>query len=200
MFFLEDFLERAKNGVKEEVDLNESDNEPYSIVYGGILIADRIKKSEAFKSINAMKRYALANIEEGKISIAGYEDIIFWDKGTDNYIPFAALMKTTMRINDRECAVTYFPYMSEAIWTDIVYRHFLLAAKKAVEFTGTKENWLNQVNIEDWLTAYKSALFVTDEDDKKDCELLDILDGDELDILSGMEECISKHLNRNTRL
>lgn len=147
----------------------ESDNEPYKIVYGGIFIEDKTEKDKVFKLINDMKGYALANVEEGKVCISGYEDIIFLESGfMDNYVPFVALMQTSLTVNGMGRAVTYFPYTRKIIWEDIVNRDYLLAARKTVECSGNKDDWRKQIDIDVWYQAYIAALYVDDEGDEAD--------------------------------
>jgi len=92
----DEYLGYAKNGDKElSIDVDSAENEPYSIVYGGLMFADGTF-DDIKDTVESLKGNALLDLDRDKDELAAscYDDIAFFPehKRADNCIPFAALM------------------------------------------------------------------------------------------------------------
>lgn len=57
---------------------------------------------KVFGLAKEMRGYAFMDLEEDRVNISGYQDIVFYpeDAIADNYIPFAALMQMPHRLEN----------------------------------------------------------------------------------------------------
>ena len=164
------YLEKAHNGDKEIIiDYAESDNEPYQIIYGGLMFDnDRHNLEEILDLTEKMKGVAFFTLEENKVSVSGYMDIVVYpsDAVSEGFLPFAALMQTTYRLEDMEYSVTMFPALKGYhIWECMANRPFLLACRKGYMKEGvTQENWKEHIVYDEMLEVYKiSDLYIPAE-------------------------------------
>lgn len=156
-----EYLGYAKNEDKElSIDADSAENEPYSIVYGGLMFVngtfDDIKDA-----VESLKGKALLDLDRDKDELAAscYDDIIFFPehKRADNCIPFAALMHTTHPFDNKDVSVTMFPcYENLYVWECMVNRKFLLACRKKVTAgeSATLTNWKDKINKDELIAAY----------------------------------------------
>ena len=158
----DEYLGYAKNGDKElSIDVDSAENEPYSIVYGGLMFADGTF-DDIKDTVESLKGNALLDLDRDKDELAAscYDDIAFFPehKRADNCIPFAALMHTTHPFDNEDVSVTMFPcYGNLYVWECMVNRKFLLACRKkvAVGENVTPKNWKDQINKNELIGAYK---------------------------------------------
>lgn len=161
------YLEHAKNQDKDVVmDLDQSDEEPLQIVYGGMLLNTHTTAEKAYEIAEQLAGFALFDLEEERVNVSGYKEICFYPEHaeTDNYIPFAALMQTTHRFENRTNSITMFPSMKGSmVWEAMVNRPFVLACREGMLIEGIKkENWKSFIIKEKLLAAYVTADLVTD--------------------------------------
>ena len=163
----DEYLEASLNNDEElNINLDEVDEEPFQIVYGGVMVNYLYKdnKEAALKFIDKFKDYALGELDEGKkINTSVYKDIQLFPEfaynSDGNYIPFAALMRTKHRLKDMEYSITMFPLnKSMSIVESMMNRPFLLACRESrlIERI-TEENWKEYLDIELLEKAYAEA-------------------------------------------
>lgn len=144
------------------IDYDQSDNEPYQIVYGGMLYNDWCSYESAVETAEDIKGYALFDIEdEKKVNVSGYTDIVFFpEKAVSKfYIPFAALVQTTHRFENLQASITFFPaFANHFVWESMINRPFLLAARKGVLVEELDiSNWKEYLDEEVLVDAYNQA-------------------------------------------
>lgn len=157
------YLAFAKNNDKEiVVDMETADFVLPQIVYGSLMFYE--KNYEHVKEyVEELRGYAMIDLdrEVGKLTASTYEDIILFPENSKmkNFIPFAALMKTTHKFEDINKSVTMFPYTGGLVWEDMVNRNFLLACRKmepVKEYINTT-NWKNYIQFNEMMEAYAVA-------------------------------------------
>lgn len=164
------YLEKARNKDKEiTIDYAESDDEPYQIIYGGLMFNnDKHKLEEILDFAERMKGFAFIALEEDKVVVSGYLDIEIYpsDAVSEGFLPFAALMQTTYRLENMDYSITMFPALKGYyIWENMVNRPFLLACRKGYMKEGvTPENWKEHIVYDEMLEVYKvSDLYIPAE-------------------------------------
>lgn len=160
------YLELAHNDDKEiVVNLEQSENEPYQIVYGSLIINNFFTVDEAINLANQMRNYAFFDITEDRVNVSGYADIVFDYKNQyENKIPFAALMQMPHRLkNIPYSSITLFPALKnyKTVWEKMINRPFILACRDSQEVEGiTEENWAEYFNKQRMMSAFKIAELV----------------------------------------
>ena len=165
----EQYLAYAKHDdIELNIDYEQSDNLPYKIVYGGLLLGYEYDNlTEKLNNyINDLKGYALLDISEERVNVSGYDDIVLYkeDALTNTFIPFAALMQTPHNLANEAVSITLFPADQKyKVWEALVNRPFLLACRETVYHPQlTLENWKDFISKDDLMRAYKVADLVTD--------------------------------------
>lgn len=161
------YLEKAKN--KDEavnIDYDESDYEPYQIIYGALIYDSKNMTLEEVSDLSMkMKNCAMISLEDDRVSVSGYADIELYPSNalSENFIPFAVLMQTPYRLENMEYSITIFPALHDHyVWESMVNRPFLLACRKSSLMAGISiENWRQYINNKEMLEAYKvSDLYI----------------------------------------
>lgn len=185
----EQYLEYAKNNDDGlSIDMDAADNEPFSIVYGGLMMKE-YKFDDIQKTVEDLKGYAFLDLDREKEDLAAscYEDIAFFPEHRkfDNFIPFAALMRTTHPFDNDDVSVTMFPMNAGSpIWECMVNRPFLLACRKKITVNDgtTIDNWKEQINMDELIAA---------------CKIADLYTGPVDDDLDQISESINIHTAHN---
>lgn len=145
------------------LDTETADQEPYYLVYGGIMFHER-KFEEVAELVEQLKGFALLDLDReiGKLAVSGYEDIVLYPELAkwDGFIPFAALMQTTHPFDNLYESVTMFPLMGDGcVWEHMANKPFLLACRRKVELDAnvTVENWKYYIDIDQLEEAYGVA-------------------------------------------
>lgn len=168
MLLFDTYLEYAHDDDKNlAINYEESDNEPYQLVYGSILenpICD-FNYKELANLAEEMKGYALLElVDENEIRVSGYDDILVleYGKAEGNY-PFVALMKTRSTFVT-DYSKTMFPAGKCNVWESLVNRPFLLACRYSIRPDDlTIENWKSYVSEETMLSINEVADLYTGE-------------------------------------
>lgn len=162
------YLEKAEHKDKDVVlDMEQSDNEPYQLVYGAILINETYTKNEIVSFLDEMKDFAMADLEENKVNISGFSDIKIFDNENDckmNMYPFAALMRTPHRLQNMNSSVTLFPLVANHyVWESMINRPFLLACRESKIMDNINiDNWTEFIDINDLMKFYAVADLLTE--------------------------------------
>ena len=166
------YLEKARNGDKEiTIDYSESDNEPYQIIYGGLMfINDKHELEEILDLTERMKGFAFLTLEENKVAVSGYMDIVIYssDAVSEGFLPFAALMQTTYRLEDMDYSITMFPALKGYyIWENMVNRPFLLACREGILLESIDKNeWRSHIDTERMMQIYRLSDLYTGPDEE----------------------------------
>lgn len=166
--YFDKYLAYAKEkdkGVK--IDYSQPDNEPLQIVYGGMMFDKDSVSFQKVKDISdKLAGFAIYDLEEDKVNVSGYEEIIYFPEYavSETYIPFAALMQTTHRLQNMNYSITMFASASgKAVWEAMVNRPFLLACRESILLERLrKENWKQFIDKKRMMEAYQIADLVTD--------------------------------------
>lgn len=171
-----DYAQNEDNEISCDFDVN--DNEPYKIVYGGMMLnKTRYNESEiefawleASNTIRENLGCALLDVDsenDGKFIASTIDGIKFYPGKavSEVWIPFVALMKTHHTLHDSESSISMFPCLSDCfIWEMMVNKPFLFACRETVEIEGlTKENWENYISEELVEKAYSVADLLVEE-------------------------------------
>lgn len=159
------YLEKAKNKDKDvNIDLFQSDNLPFQIVYGGMMYNEGFTLERIFELAEEMRGYAFLDLEEDKVNVSGYQNIVFYpeEAESENYIPFAALIQMPHRLENMGYSVTLFPYLGgNLILESMMNRPFLLACRESFFIEGDGESWKRNINKEKLMEVYQCAdLFI----------------------------------------
>lgn len=160
----DEYLAYARNNDEGlHIDMDAADNEPFSIVYGGVMLKHD-DLDGAVELIEKLKSYAFLDLDRDKdvLSASAYEDIrLFPQLGkVENFIPFAALMKTTHPFDNENISVTMFPLnKGNLVWECMANKPFLLACRKKVTAKDgtTASNWTDQIDSKAMVDAYRVA-------------------------------------------
>lgn len=171
----DEYLKYAKADDKDIViDHEQSENEPFQIVYGGVMFdEEKISIEKMMELAIEIKGYALYDLEEnGKVNVSGYTDIVFYpeEARSKNFIPFAALMQTPHRLINTEEPTTIFPAFANynSVWEMMVNRPFLLACKESyIVPECLEENWQEKIDKERLMVAYNVADLVIYEEERQ---------------------------------
>ncbi len=155
--YYDKLLESAQNDDKDiSIDTETVERLPFSIVYGGMYIADRV--TEKFKdntaemlldieksinkcSVEGNDGYEIITIDENyKNMVASSIHMIYilkdakYRKGS-NFYPFYALVQTDKEINSSAGPTTFFMYESQYnnLWENMINRPFLFAVRMKAE-------------------------------------------------------------------
>lgn len=162
------YLGYALNSDKDiSIDFDESDNEPLQIMYGGLMFdSSKRKFSEIEEYAQSIVGYALFDIEEKGVNVSGYEAIkLFYDERmSDNFIPFAALIRTKHQLQNCKRSITMFPATAKyKVFEAMVNRPFLLACRESIKIDEvTLENWEEYIDMCKLKDTYVIADLVTD--------------------------------------
>jgi hypothetical protein len=165
------YLEKAQN--KDEtvnIDYEESENLPYQIIYGGLMFdIEKENLKDIVELTSKMKNVAFLTLEEHKASVSAYADIVLYlsEALSENFIPFAALMKTPYRLENMDHSVTMFSALEgHYVWESMANRPFLLACRKSILVHGLSiENWKQHISFNEMIDAYKVADLFIDSDE-----------------------------------
>lgn len=165
--FFDELLERGKSKETDiAIDEDSIDNTAYKLVYGGVLINTHLMDVEtAIKTIDKMLNYAFLYIEKEKATVCTYCAIEMFPtiSKAENWIPFVALMKLPVSLQNQSCSITLTPAISEkehekCLWEYMVNRPFLLACRyEAVIEELTEENYKDYVDLDYMIEAYNKA-------------------------------------------
>lgn len=164
--YFDTYLEFAKNEDKDvEIDYEQSDDLPYQIIYGGMMLGDKVALAQAIEMAHDMNHCAFLDIEEEKVNVSGYQEIVFFQEDAlqEYYIPFAALMQTPHTFENRKTSITLFPALANHfIWESMVNRPFVLACRESSPYYGDVENWQDAISKDQLMKAYEVADKVMD--------------------------------------
>lgn len=165
MCFFDALLEKAKENIDIEIDETSEENASYKLVYGGMLVNEKITNvEEAAKLAKEMAGFAFAHIAEDVATICNYKEIVFFSntKLDEMGIPFAAIMKLPFELNDKNCSITLTPLLEghDNMWEHMVNRPFLLACRLEEDIKGKKKNLKTLVNTVKLQEAFSRAFIV----------------------------------------
>lgn len=166
MCFFDKLLEKAKSEEAIEIDETSEEQVLYKLVYGGLLVNKKImEKEEVLKIVKEMAGFPFAHIQEDHATICQYKEIMFYENHGANCmgIPFAAIMKLSEGLNDRNRSVTLTPLFEDHnnMWEQMVNRPFLLACRLEENITGRENEKLETlVHKEKLHEAFARAFIV----------------------------------------
>ena len=168
--FFEDVMEDMSliKTIDENVDFDMSDNEPFQIVYGAVMMPDQVTMEE-MQFVEKFKEYALVEIgEEHQIISSSYEDIeLYPELRDDKRIPFAALMKLPYQIEEEAVTShTFYPYIGDfGVVDSMLNRSFLLSCRRSESFQGKEiSTWREHIDCERLRDAFYNADIYTGEE------------------------------------
>jgi len=149
------------------------DNEPYKLVYGGLMPQCNNDKAFAMEAAKRLVGGYFIDLEEEQVNVSLLEDIKFFEmESSENSFltPFVALMKTSHNVSRTALrSKTLFPFITGGnfcVADNLLNRPFLLACRYTECLGGlTKENWTEYVSKKRLMEAYNVAgkVFITNE-------------------------------------
>lgn len=173
MSFFDALLEKAKNNPDIEIDEQSEENVSYKLVYGGLLVNERLTSTEeAIQTAMEMAGFHFAHITENAATLCRYKEIMFFEnkKASEMGIPFAAIMKIPLDLNNSNCSVTLTPLFQghNNMWEQMVNRPFLLACRLEEYITEREnEDFVSLINTELLQEAFDRAFIVEGVEDEE---------------------------------
>jgi len=167
MCFFDALFEKAKNKTETEFDETLEENVSYKLVYGGLLVNEKIMtKEEAIKVVKEMTGFSFAQIKEDTAITCQYKEIMLLENNeVDNMgIPFAAIMKLPEELNERNCSITLTPLFEhhDNMWERIVNRPFLLACRLEEDIIKTETETLSTLIDKEKLNEAFARAFIVE--------------------------------------
>lgn len=157
------YLDFGKNKDEQVVfNLDQVENLPYQIVYGGMFIQDTCSVDEVIKvTCEDMLGCALIDLGEEKVNVSQYKDIVLFPElaQVKNYIPFAALMQTPHNLNGLISSVSLFPMYEnyDVVIESLLNRQFLMACREGFLYNGDLTQWKAAIDRDRMYEIYQIA-------------------------------------------
>lgn len=157
------FQQTDMKNIPQYAPIQPEDNAKYHLVYGSLIPNPLYDKDnlDFTKFVEKYQAYAFATLFEDNVYISGYSGIkLLNQKIYCNYIPFAALLQTSLNLNyrlDYGFGYPLFLYTPDVdIFTNIINRQCVLCIRDIEKsFTEYTEDWEKYINEEHCLATAK---------------------------------------------